>query len=258
MSVTRAQFIKSLGATAGNAALGTGMALAAKVLGSNIATRLTLPAAAQVETPALPFLESGPPEANRIALTFDDGPTPGLTELILDRLKERGLAASFFMIGQNATVAPDLVKRVFAEGHAVGNHTYTHPKLSDLPDAQVEFELARTQDTLAEILNHRPAMFRPPYGFFRKNQGPLARKLGLRVVLWSVDSRDWAQPGEDKIAEMILTQTKAGSIILCHELHRQTVDCISRVLDQLLEREFQFVPVTAFMEVAAQSLPANA
>jgi peptidoglycan/xylan/chitin deacetylase (PgdA/CDA1 family) len=249
MPVTRAQFLKSLGASAGNAALGTGLAAAAQILGGKIATRLAPSAVeAPIETPVVPFLESGPPEANRIALTFDDGPTPGLTERILDQLKERRLAAGFFMIGERAAAAPDLARRVLAEGHAVGNHSYTHPKLSDLPDAQVESELARTQDTLGEILNHRPAAFRPPYGSFRKNQAPLARRLGLRVVLWSVDSRDWAQPGEDKIVDTILTQTKAGSIIHCHELHRQTVDCLSRVLDQLLERQFQFVPVTAFLE----------
>jgi peptidoglycan/xylan/chitin deacetylase (PgdA/CDA1 family) len=257
MSVTRAQFLKTLGASAGNAALGTGIAVAAKVLGGNLATRLT-PAAAPVEPPALPFLESGPPEGNRIALTFDDGPTPGLTELILDRLKARSLVATFFMIGQNAAAAPELVRRVFSEGHAVGNHTYTHPKLGDLPDAQVESELARTQDILAEILNHLPTALRPPYGLFRKNQAPLARKLGLRVVLWSVDSRDWAQPGEDKITETILSQTKGGSIILCHELHRQTADCLDRVLDEFLVRQFQFVPVTAFLEDPARSLPVDA
>lgn len=258
MSVTRAQFLKSLGASAGNAALGTGLTVAAKVLGSTMTAK---PAASDavkvaVETPGLPFLESGPADANRIALTFDDGPTPGMTELILDRLKERGLTASFFMIGQRAAAAPELARRVLGEGHAVCNHSYTHPKLDALPDAQVESELARTQDTLAEILNHRPSAFRPPYGSFRKNQALLAQKLGLRVVLWSVNTRDWAQSGEDKIVDTILTQTKAGSIILCHELHRQTADCLGRVLDQLLERQFQFVPVTAFIEAPRQSSPA--
>ena len=260
MSVTRAQFLKSLGASAGNAALGVGLTAAAKVLGATVAARPAAPAAskAPVETSGLPFLESGPPEGNRIALTFDDGPTPGVTEPILDQLKERGLAASFFMIGQRAAAAPELARRVFAEGHAVGNHSYTHPKLGEMPDAQVESELARTQDTLAEILNHRPAAFRPPYGSFRKNQTHLARKLGLRVVLWSVDTRDWAQPGEDKITDAILTQTKAGSIIVCHEHQGQTVNCIGRVLDQLLERGFQFVPVTAFLDDPSQNLPSEA
>ena len=261
MSVTRAQFLKSLGASAGNAALSTGLAVAAKVLGSSIATKLTAPNAlnkVSVETPSLPFIESGPAEGNRIALTFDDGPTPGITEPILDQLKQRGLAASFFMIGERALATPDLARRVLAEGHAVGNHSHTHPKLGELPDARVDFELTRAQDTLAEILDHRPIVFRPPYGSFRKNQAGFAQKLGLRVVLWSVDTRDWAQPGEDKIVDTTLTGTKAGSIILCHELHRQTVDCLGRVLDQLLERQFQFVPVTAFIEAPAQNLPAKA
>lgn len=255
MAVTRAQFLKSLGASAGNAALGAGLTVAAKVLGATIATKLPAPTAtkAPVETPVPSFLESGPLEGNRIALTFDDGPTPGITEPILDQLKERGLVASFFMIGRHAAAAPDLVRRVYAEGHAVGNHSYTHPKLAEMPDAQAESELARTQDTLAEIIGQRPTAFRPPFGSFRKNQAVIAQKLGLRVVLGNVDSRDWKQPGEDKIIDTILTQTKAGSIIVCHELHRQTIDCLGRVLDQLLERQFRFVPITAFLEVAAQN-----
>jgi peptidoglycan/xylan/chitin deacetylase (PgdA/CDA1 family) len=250
MSVTRGQFLKSLGASAGNAALGAGMAAAAWILGGKAAARLEPSAAAamQTETPALPFLESGPPVGNRIALTFEDGPTPGITEPILDRLKDRRLAATFFMIGRQAAAAPELARRVLADGHVVGNHSYTHPKLTELPDAQAESELARTQDILAEILNHRPAVFRPPYGSFRKNQSPLARKLGLRVVLWSVDSCDWNQPGEGQIIDTILTQTKAGSIILCHDLHHQTADSLGCVLDQLLERQFEFVPVTAFVQ----------
>ncbi|MCE0498432.1 MAG: polysaccharide deacetylase family protein [Methylacidiphilales bacterium] len=259
MAVTRAQFLKSLGASAGNAALGVGLTAAAKVLGATVASNPAARASSKtpVEEPGPPFLESGPSEGNRIALTFDDGPTPGITELILDRLKERGLAASFFMIGQRAAAAPDLARRVHAEGHAVCNHSYTHSKLSELPDVQVESELARTQEALTEILNHRPIAFRPPYGSFRKNQAHLARKLDLSVVLWSVDSRDWAQPGEDKIADTILTQTKSGSIIICHELHRQTVDCLGRVLDQLLARQFQFVPVTSFLEDPTQNLPSG-
>jgi peptidoglycan/xylan/chitin deacetylase (PgdA/CDA1 family) len=224
--------------------------VAAKALSLAVATRSAgaPPTAPQapVEAPEPHFLEHGPTEGNRIALTFDDGPTPGITEPILDLLKARGLAASFFMIGERAAAVPELARRVFAEGHAICNHTYTHPKLGELPDAQVEAELARTQDTLAEILGHRPTAFRPPYGSFRKNQAHLARKLGLRVVLWSVDTRDWSQPGEAKIADAILTGTQAGSIIICHDLHRQTVDCLAHVLDQLLERQFHFVPVTTF------------
>ncbi|HUB67047.1 MAG TPA: polysaccharide deacetylase family protein [Candidatus Methylacidiphilales bacterium] len=259
MSVTRGQFLKSLGASAGNAAFGIGLAAATRILGGKLTVKLEplATAAAPDESSVFSFLESGPPEGNRIALTFEDGPTPGVTEPILDRLKERGLTATFFMIGQHAAAAPELARRILAESHTVGNHTYTHPKLTELPGAQAESELVRTQDTLAEILNHRPAIFRPPYGSFRKNQSGLARSLGLRVVLWSVDSRDWTQPGADQIIDAILAQTKAGSIILCHDLHHQTADCLGRVLDQLLERQYHFVPVTAFLDDAPANGPAG-
>jgi peptidoglycan/xylan/chitin deacetylase (PgdA/CDA1 family) len=250
MSVTRGQFLKSLGASAGNAIMSTGVAVAAQVLGSKLATKMNTPTVppTPIETPELPFLESGPAEGNRIALTFDDGPNPGITDRILDLLKERNLVASFFMIGGQATKAPELARRVAAEGHELCNHSHCHPKLGELPDAAVEAELSQAQETLAEYGGRYPTAFRPPFGSFRKNQTPLARKFGLRVVLWDVNTRDWdGTTTSDQIAETILTGTRAGSIILCHENHRATPDCLGHVLDQLLDRQFKFVRISEFI-----------
>ncbi len=226
-------------------ALGAGVATAAKVLATqmNAAASSDAAPAAKAKEPSeeseVHFIEHGPAEGRQVALTFDDGPNPDVTDRILDELKQRGLRASFFMIGQNVVARPELARRVKAEGHEIANHSFTHPKLSTMPDSQVDEEIQKTQDTFGEILGHQAIWFRPPYGAFRKNQAWIPQGKGLGIVYWDVDTSDWAQPGEDKIVEAILGRSKPGSIVLCHDAHRQTADCLGRVLDGLLERDFK-------------------
>jgi peptidoglycan/xylan/chitin deacetylase (PgdA/CDA1 family) len=268
MAVSRAQFLKSLGASVTGLALGSGIASAA----AEALAGATTPASVAPPTPTVPtapaaaphlvgppatlapidpkkvhFIGSGPSAGNQIAITFDDGPTPGVTNVVLDELKKRNLHSTFFMIGNRVVTAPDLARRVLAEGHEVCNHTFNHLKLNTLPDQQVDFEIQKTQDTMAQLLNHHATWLRPPYGAFRKNQIGIPEAKQIGVVFWSVDPRDWSQPGEDKIVNTILTETKPGSIILCHDLHKQTANCVGRILDGLLERNFKFTTIGAFL-----------
>ncbi|MDB4793438.1 polysaccharide deacetylase family protein [Methylacidiphilales bacterium] len=246
MSLSRVQFLKSLGASVTGLALGSGIASAAQALANASNTPLVGPPA-PVDPNHVHFIGSGPSAGNRIAITFDDGPTPGVTNVVLDELKKRNLRSTFFMIGKRVVEAPDLARRVLAEGHEVCNHTFNHLKLNTLPDQQVDWEIQKTQDTIAELLNHRPTWLRPPYGAFRKNQIAIPQSKELGVVFWSVDPRDWSQPGEEKIVSEILTHAKPGSIILCHDLHKQTANCVGRILDGLLERKFEFVNISTFL-----------
>ena len=247
MSVSRAQFLKSLGTSLGGLALGTGIASAAQALASNVASSSVPAVVPGQETTDVHFINSGPSDGNRIAITFDDGPTPGVTDVILDELKKRNIRSTFFMIGRQIVAAPELAQRVLAEGHEICNHTFNHVKLNTLSDQQVNWEIQKTQDTISELLNYRPTWLRPPYGAFRKNQIGILQSLNVGVVFWSVDSRDWSQPGEEKISNTILTHTKPGSIILCHDLHKQTASCIGQILDGLLERKFEFTSISAFL-----------
>ena len=249
MSVSRGKFLKSLGKSIPGMVLGSGMGLAAEKLLARVAAAdgalPEAPVASSPQAPAqagagVPFVREGPAEGNRIALTFDDGPTLGVTDLILDVLKERKLRATFFMIGKRVAESPELARRVLAEGHEVGNHTFTHANLTQLSDTAAEREIADTQAVMAERLQHRPTWFRPPYGSLRPSQGALAQAAGLRVALWSVDSRDWAQPGEVEIVQRIQYGAKAGSIILCHDLYPQTAHCLPKVIDELVKRKFSF------------------
>ncbi len=257
MSVTRGDFLKSLGKSLPGMVLGSGVTAAAQKFlskmaavtgeGPNAGGAPAVPAAAPARSAQPEFIRRGRPEGNRMALTFDDGPSPGVTDRILDELKQRGLHATFFMIGQKVAAAPDLARRVLAEGHDVANHTYSHPDLTSLPEAKAAEEIQKMQDVMAELLHHKPVWFRPPFGSFRRTQMPLVHERGLRTVIWSVDSGDWALPGEAKILETILQNTKPGSIIVCHDLHGQTADVIGRVLDGLVERGLSPVTMTALM-----------
>ncbi|VVM05910.1 Peptidoglycan-N-acetylmuramic acid deacetylase PdaC [Methylacidimicrobium tartarophylax] len=190
------------------------------------------------------FFNHGPGLGRRVAVTFDDGPTPGVTEKVLAALRERHLSATFFMIGQRVTAAPSLARRVREEGHEIGNHSYTHPQLGRMPAPQVLAQLQKTQEAIEQATKFRPCWMRPPYGSFHPVQAPLAAQEGLGVVLWSVDTRDWARPGTERILGTVLTQTHPGSIVLMHDLHLQTAEVVGRIFDGLLERGFEFATIS--------------
>ena len=255
MSVSRGKFLKSLGSALPGMILGSGVAGAAQNLINKIAApseSVPTPVSVENKGPAkTEFIKSGPTDGNRIALTFDDGPTPGVTEVILDELKKRNLTATFFMIGQRIAAAPELARRVYAEGHEIGNHTFTHAKLKGLSDQQVLAEIQKTNFIMDETLYHRPAWFRPPFGELRQDQSALLQREELGVILWSVDSLDWSQPDESKIVQTILAETKPGSIILCHDLHLQIANCIGEILDGLVQRGFTFVNISNLLNATS-------
>ncbi|VVM06522.1 Peptidoglycan-N-acetylmuramic acid deacetylase PdaC [Methylacidimicrobium cyclopophantes] len=208
--------------------------------------RRAAPVARQGEA-GVHFVHHGPGLGRRLAVTFDDGPTPGVTEKVLAALRERQLSATFFMIGQRVAAAPSLARRVREEGHEIGNHSYTHPQLGRLLAQQVQEQLQRTQVTIEQATGFRPSWMRPPYGSFRPAQASIAAQESLGVVFWSVDTRDWARPGTERILETVLTQSRPGSIVLMHDLHLQTAEVVGRVLDGLLERGFEFATISGFL-----------
>ena len=267
VDISRGRFLRSLGASITGLTVGGGFGLA-DALQKGLATLAPAPSGlpatapiaasptgpepqrgpvAPIDPTKVKLIGWGPHDGNRIAISFDDGPTPGVTNVVLDELKKRNLKSTFFMIGNRVTAAPDLARRVLAEGHEIGNHTYHHLKLNTLAEDRVAWELTQTQETIATVTGHTPVWLRPPYGAFRKNQIGIPWQHQLGVVLWSVDPRDWSQPGEDAIVETILRDTHAGSIILCHDLHAQTARCVGRVLDGLLERHFVFAKMSEFL-----------
>ena len=180
-----------------------------------------------------------------IAMTFDDGPSSENTPRLLQMLKQRNIKATFFLIGQNVADNPDIVRRILADGHEVGNHSWTHPQLSKLSDDKVTAEVTKTQDAIKDASGFTPTLLRPPYGAITTRQRDwIESRFGLNIILWSVDPFDWKRPGASVITQRILTQVNPGAIILSHDIHKQTVDAMPATLDGLIAKGYKFVTVS--------------
>jgi peptidoglycan/xylan/chitin deacetylase (PgdA/CDA1 family) len=147
---------------------------------------------------------TAPRKPGELALTFDDGPNPAWTPRLLDLLAEHNVHATFFLIGRFAKVERELARRIADTGHLIGNHTWSHPDLSRLPDSNVLDELTRTNDLLAEITGKPMIYFRPPFGARRPYVLKLARQLGLVPVTWNAMTTDWNEPSADKISKNLV------------------------------------------------------
>jgi peptidoglycan-N-acetylglucosamine deacetylase len=194
-----------------------------------------------------------------IAMTFDDGPSSANTPRLLDILKQRNIKATFFLIGQNVASNPDIVRRILADGHEIGNHSWTHPQLSKLPDDRVTAEITKTQDAIKDASGFTPTILRPPYGAITARQREwIESKFGLSIILWSVDPFDWKRPGASVITQRILSQVRPGAIILSHDIHKQTVDAMPATLDGLIAKGYKFVTVTQLIAMnKPKPLPAS-
>jgi peptidoglycan/xylan/chitin deacetylase (PgdA/CDA1 family) len=173
---------------------------------------------------------TAPRRPGEIALTFDDGPNPEWTPRLLDILARHNVKATFFMLGKFAVAQPELVRRVATEGHVVGDHSWSHPKLSRCPAKRILEELRRTKDTIEQIVGSPLKFFRPPFGARRPAVFRIARELGLEPVLWNAMTNDWSEPSAEKIAATlggtVDAQTRSGNavnIVLHDGNHRETV-----------------------------------
>lgn len=183
-----------------------------------------------------------------VAMTFDDGPHPRLTPLLLDVLKARNIRATFYVIGQNVVRHPQLMARMVAEGHEIGNHTYRHPTLSQLGTESIQREMDRTTLAVFQATGKAPVTMRPPYGSITLNQRKMVYQTrGLPTVLWSVDPRDWQRPGSQVVANRIVGNAHRGAVILAHDIHSPTVRAMPAALDGLLARGFEFTTVSELL-----------
>jgi peptidoglycan-N-acetylglucosamine deacetylase len=202
-----------------------------------------------------------PRRPRELALTYDDGPNPNWTPRLLDVLAEHKVHATFFMVGRFVKAERDLARRVFEAGHLIGNHSWSHPKLSAASDAQVLEELTRTNDILAQIIGAPIRFFRPPFGARRPYVLKLARQLGLVPVTWNAMTSDWSEPSADKIATSLMNKIDrnqrhgyASNIVLHDGNHRtQGADRGPSIAatDQLLERydrTHKFVTLDAWQQ----------
>jgi peptidoglycan-N-acetylglucosamine deacetylase len=203
-----------------------------------------------------PVVIRGPEEGRRIVLSFDDGPAPPFTEQILDILREKKVPAVFFVCGQNVDRYPEIARRIVAEGHTLGNHTYSHPFLYFRSQAWMADEIDRTQEVVEKATGVRPWVFRPPYGVRWPGLMSVLGRRGIKLVMWSATGFDW-KCKTDEIIRNILRSLGPGSVILLHDgravlpadqfSRSDTVAALSRIIDQAREAGLTFVPLAEFV-----------
>lgn len=189
-----------------------------------------------------------------IAVTFDDGPNATLTPKLLDLLAERKIKATFFVLGENAVRYPAILKRASSEGHEIGNHSWSHRNFAKTSEETIRAELQRTDDVIQQATGIRPKIMRPPYGELTPSQRQWVHsEFGHSVIMWDVDPLDWKEPGAPVVSRRIISATKAGSIILSHDIHAQTIAAMPDAFDGLLAKGFKFLTVSELLALAESS-----
>ncbi len=182
---------------------------------------------------------------NYVAVTFDDGPSSAYTPQVLDILRRHGARATFFVTGRNASHNRSLLARAVAEGHEIGNHTYSHIKMTASGSATIAREIERTSEIIREATGFYPTAMRPPYGAVNSNLvEQMYQNYGMHTVLWDVDTRDWQHPGVATVVERAVGRAQPGSIILLHDIHASTLDAVEDIIVGLKARGFKLVTVS--------------
>ena len=190
----------------------------------------------------------GPTGRREIALTFDDGPHPNYTLPLLQILGQNKIHATFFVVGEKAEEYPDLIRAEAAAGDEIGNHTYDHVSLIKIPAGYVATEIGACGDVIKSITGRTPTLFRPPGGEYNEDVVRQARALGYRMILYSDDPGDYAQPGTGLIEARTLDTIGDGGIILLHDGSRQTLTVLPQLIGRLKARGFRFVTVSQLLQ----------
>ncbi|MEK0448112.1 MAG: hypothetical protein RL088_380 [Verrucomicrobiota bacterium] len=193
-----------------------------------------------------------------VAMTFDDGPHGSQTPRLLKMLQQRNIKATFFVVGKCVAQYPELAKQIVAEGHEIANHSWDHPLLSKMAEGSVREQLQKTHDVIKQTTGVTPTLMRPPYGGFTVNQRSWANGTwGYKCILWDVDSLDWQHKTPAKTESIILSNTKAGSIVLVHDIHKTSIDAMEATLDGLAKKGFKFVTVSELIAMNKPGTPAK-
>jgi peptidoglycan/xylan/chitin deacetylase (PgdA/CDA1 family) len=193
------------------------------------------------------YLKEGP--VREVILTFDDGPHPVQTPKLLDTLAKFNIKAVFFVLGKKLETEQGraIIKRAVAEGHTIGNHSYSHPDLTKLKEPQIRDELEKTQALIGEC-SRGLKLLRPPHGAHNQLVDRIARDLGFRLVLWSVDTMDWHpkyKPSGWVDFGLEQIEAREHSLVLAHDIHRTTVEKVEELVSRV-----KSLPSTSFVEFA--------
>lgn len=207
-----------------------------------------------------------PSGSKQLALTYDDGPNDPHTFHLLEVLAKHGVRATFFVIGQYVQRRPDIVREIAKAGHALGNHSFSHPNLIFASRQQTEAELQRCQQILSNATGELPRLFRPPFGGRKPGTLRIARSLGLQPVMWNVTGWDWKGNPSEYIEQKIRRQVRGGDVVLLHDGshaafgadRQQTVIATDRLIATYKSQGFEFVTIPQMMESRNSSSPSQA
>lgn len=192
-----------------------------------------------------------------IALTFDDGPYPIYTPMLLDTLHDLGVPATFFLIGEDAQQWPELTRRIEADGNEIADHTYSHPNLDQEPADAVRKEILEGRDVLWS-LSHDPAvrsLMRPPHGRYTENTLRIAQSLGFSIVLWTDDSGDWRTLTVPQLERHLVEHATAPEIVLLHSGKLATIEALPYAVERFKRAGYRFVTVGQLLKaIRAQEL----
>lgn len=175
-----------------------------------------------------------------MALTFDDGPNRKYTPMLLEGLKERGIRATFFLMGKNIEGNEAIVQQMQEDGHLIGNHTYSHVQLNRISKNKAKEEIERTSNEIYEITGVYPAYVRPPFGAWPKN---LELSVEMVPVFWDVDTLDWKTKNVSQVLRIVKHEVRDESIILMHDGYETSVEAALQAVDDLTEQGYEFVTV---------------
>lgn len=197
------------------------------------------------------------PVKMKIALTFDDGPSPDYTPRVLDVLKKYEVKATFFLVGRHVEKYPEVAKRILQEGHEIGNHTYSHRDLVPSSKRKLIYEVERCRKTFKDVLGIETYLFRPPRGIYSEAVRQFIVDRGFKMILWSISGIDWAGTPAGVIAKRIIRSAHPGAIILLHDSgallkseghsRMNTVKALELIIPALKEKGFEFVTVSELM-----------
>lgn len=202
------------------------------------------------------FLLNGPATKREVALTFDDAPDAVFTPKVLDALKQEGVKATFFVVGNRVEAYPDIMRRMVREGHVIGNHSYSHANLPKLTDNKFREEIIKTDQLIREYTGSTPHIVRPPYGNINEDQIRWLSSQHKKIVNWNVDSLDWKGLSAEQVATNVLAHVRPGSIVLQHaaggvgEDLSGTVDALPKIIKKLREDGVKLVTVPELLGIA--------
>ncbi len=186
-----------------------------------------------------------------IALTFDDGPNMITTKSILETLKDNGAVATFFVLGSRAKQNKELILQMAENGNEIGNHTYSHKLLTKLSKDELSNQIKQTQNIINEITGIEPIVMRPTYGEVNDR---IKEIIGMPLILWSVDPKDWKTKNAKAVSEHILSRAKDGDIVLMHDIYLSTAEAVKTVIPELIKRGFELVTVSELFREKEASL----